>query len=340
MRRTGLVVVVMALVAGVSLGLAARAGFGGPDRCMVGRWNHHGCRGTAQALADGAPTNVRCVLSGSSQQVTYQAGEITLAGDLYRGRGAPPRPGLVLLHGGSVHGRRLPIVAVLADRFAKRGYTVLTPDLRGYGESEDPADLSDPAAFDFAQDVVSSLDLLESLPDVDRGRLYVVGHSFGAGIALAAQARDRRIAKLVLIGPPRRLQERFLDAGAADSAYVLARTQEDMQLPEQPSMTTWRPVIESVDIERYLDYWTRPGHIPLFLMDSEREDADDLAFLREIHGRMAPTVEYWTLPKTDHYLHTGRLLGRACYNAGVIGPFTDRVDAWLRRSGGAQQAER
>jgi pimeloyl-ACP methyl ester carboxylesterase len=317
------------ILALTALGFALRGGLGGEHRCILGRWDH-GCRGTARGLADGNMANVRCSLRAPPLTISFLSGSVTLAADLYHGAGAAPRPGVVLLHGGSIHGRRLPVIPVLARRFQALGYTVLAPDMRGYGESENPPDPSDPEAFNFALDVRASLDLLDALPSVDRERLYVIGHSFGAGVALAAQADDPRVRKLVLIGPPRRIQERFLDVDAVDTAYVLDRAQRDMRLPSRPSMASWRPVIEALDIERYLDHWSAPGHIPLLLVDSEREDAADRAFLERMYRHIAAPVDYWTVPGTDHYLHTGRLLGRDCYNSAVVSPFAERVDSWLR----------
>ena len=52
------------------------------------------------------------------------------------------------------------------------------------------------------EDVVAAISWLASQPEVDAGRMGLLGYSFGAGVALPVACRDKRIQAMVLISPP------------------------------------------------------------------------------------------------------------------------------------------
>jgi pimeloyl-ACP methyl ester carboxylesterase len=107
---------------------------------------------------------------------------------------APERPvrgtPVVLLHGLAVSHRYLmPTARGLATR-----HPVLVPDLPGFGLSGKPA-----AAYDVEQHAGHVAAWLEAL---DLARVAVLGHSFGAQVAVAlARRRPDAVAALVLAGP-------------------------------------------------------------------------------------------------------------------------------------------
>jgi pimeloyl-ACP methyl ester carboxylesterase len=72
------------------------------------------------------------------------------------------------------------------------GFRVVAPDLRGFGDSEKPADVSDYRIGRSVADMVAVLDALEI------ERAHVVGHDFGAGVAWAlAMMAPQRVNRLV-----------------------------------------------------------------------------------------------------------------------------------------------
>src|SRR6516165_2874135 len=96
------------------------------------------------------------------------------------GEGRP----VVLLHGFPDSGRLWRHqVPALADA----GYRVVVPDLRGYGQSDKPAEVDAYNLLFLAGDVAAVLDAL------DIGRAHVVGHDWGSALAwvMAAMAADR-----------------------------------------------------------------------------------------------------------------------------------------------------
>jgi pimeloyl-ACP methyl ester carboxylesterase len=100
------------------------------------------------------------------------------------GEGAP----LLLVHGyGVSHLEFRHVLGALAE-----GGRVLAPDLPGHGESEAPADYS----YDYPAIADTVADLLDGL---HLGRVAVLGHSMGGGVALQLAVRHAaRVERLLL----------------------------------------------------------------------------------------------------------------------------------------------
>ncbi len=266
-----------------------------------------------------------------SKTVSFLAGNLQLKGDLYLGNSPQEVPTILLLHGSSIFGRKLPFIPAVAQEFKKLGYNVFAIDLRSHGESEKPK-VYTPETFDFAQDVTAALDYLETeFPDRTQP-FYVVGHSFGAGVATAALARESRIKKVVLFAPPRRLQERFLNPEAKEKQKLLLRWQIDMQLDRPLNYPFWHPVMAALDLETYIESLEKPGHPPIFLIDAQQEPPEDLAFFEQMYQRISDSVDYWTIPQTGHYLNTGFILGWGAYHQPTVQRFVNRIDSWLQKT--------
>ncbi len=133
-----------------------------------------------------------------------------------------PGPAVLAIHG---HGPGKSHVCGLAEtaqpnadyarQLVRRGYVVLAPDLRCFGERVDagPADHYEcdtnlvhafmAGSVPLTQnlwDMARALDLLENHPLVDPGRLGVAGLSFGGTMALFLAACDQRVAAAVVSG--------------------------------------------------------------------------------------------------------------------------------------------
>jgi dienelactone hydrolase len=102
--------------------------------------------------------------------------------------------GVVVVHGaGSTRSDVLDQAAVLA----RGGYTLVLVDARGHGDSGG-------TAMDFGWygdlDIAAGTDFLASRPEVDAGRIGVVGFSMGGEEAIGAAAADPRIRAVVAEG--------------------------------------------------------------------------------------------------------------------------------------------
>lgn len=128
--------------------------------------------------------------------VRFASDGISLAGHLYRPPGAGPadRTPAVAMCGpfSSVKEQTLPHYA---ERLADAGYTVLTFDTRGFGESETapgrPRWHYD--SNEIVQDYCNAVTYLLTRPDVDPDRVGVVGVCMGGGYAVSVGARDKRV---------------------------------------------------------------------------------------------------------------------------------------------------
>jgi dienelactone hydrolase len=98
-----------------------------------------------------------------------------------------------------------------AKELAESGFVTLTPDLPCFGERANPDDA--PTAHYFAlasrlidgrtllakvlHEVSIGIDLLQSLPYVDKDRIGFIGHSYGGRTAIVSAAHDERIKAAV-----------------------------------------------------------------------------------------------------------------------------------------------
>jgi pimeloyl-ACP methyl ester carboxylesterase len=80
------------------------------------------------------------------------------------------------------------------------GFLVVRYDKRGVGQSGGRAESA--TILDYVDDARAVVAWLDKRRDVDKRRIAVVGHSEGAWVALAAAARDKRIAALVMLSGP------------------------------------------------------------------------------------------------------------------------------------------
>lgn len=246
-------------------------------------------------------------LATAGRPVTFKSDGLTLTATLYGDATETPKPGVLLLHGSTPHGRRLGMYRVLGQELAKAGYIVLAIDQRGYNWSDNPPTVNDAASFDFAGDVPAALTFLSTQPGVDEESLYLIGHSFGGDVAMTAVQQEERIDKLVIIGPGRRFFER---GGTPDEPEFDYFKRRDMRY-----MLLWQPIPDDVylsfrttlPLENHLDYFSQPDHVPTLFIDGELESMADRAFLQEMVSGMAGDVTYTTLKDSDHYANMGNI---------------------------------
>ena len=112
--------------------------------------------------------------------------EITLRGWLFPNPDAAAT--IVLVHG--LDGTRGGDLELVRDLLAE-GFAALTFDLRGHGES-DKAQMG--AGIHEQDDVLGAVDFLVTQRGVEPGRVFLLGHSYGAAIALMAGFRHPSVA--------------------------------------------------------------------------------------------------------------------------------------------------
>jgi dienelactone hydrolase len=87
-----------------------------------------------------------------------------------------------------------------ALELARRGYVTLAPDYPSFGDSKfdfSPRHGYASASMKAVWDNVRAIDLLETLPEVDAGRVGAIGHSLGAHNAIFTAVFDSRVRAVV-----------------------------------------------------------------------------------------------------------------------------------------------
>ncbi|MEZ4404978.1 MAG: alpha/beta hydrolase [Polyangiales bacterium] len=147
---------------------------------------------------------------------------------------------VVALHSGGMSSRQWRALGrVLSDR-----WRVVAPDLLGSGANP-PWDDARPFALSLEVDAVRAV--VEPL-----GPVHLVGHSYGALIAMKLAARDPSLARsLTLYEPPAfGLLDAERDADVADELYALER---------DPAFTDEATGGGDAWLERFIDWWSGAG---------------------------------------------------------------------------------
>ncbi|MGE0066514.1 MAG: alpha/beta fold hydrolase [Solirubrobacterales bacterium] len=135
----------------------------------------------------------RAATTEGPKRLTVESSGLRLAGDRWRASG-PERGTLLLLHGG---GQTRHSWDRSAAELQRTGWTSVTMDLRGHGESEwDPA--GDYSVDTIAVDTLATCRALGAGPDQD-GRPVLVGASMGGMAALLATRLDPECCRALVL---------------------------------------------------------------------------------------------------------------------------------------------
>ncbi len=131
------------------------------------------------------------------QAYTFQSDGLKLAGILHLPEKRPANgklPAFLVLHGfaGSKDDSHAELQARMIEDF---GYAAFRFDMRGCGTSEGAK--GQIRCFDQVADTKNALTFLASLPEIDSARIGVIGHSFGAAVAVYTAGIDERVACVV-----------------------------------------------------------------------------------------------------------------------------------------------
>ncbi|MBH1937335.1 alpha/beta fold hydrolase [Streptomyces sp. AV19] len=129
--------------------------------------------------------------------------------------GAGRHPPLLVMPGVWVGGRHL--YAREARRYARAGYLVVAYSPRGFGSSTGEVGTAGP---EDVADVSAVIDWAVRRWSADPGRVGLLGHSYGAGIALLGAAADPRVSAVVAVNGWAELEEAFFTNGTAHTAAV------------------------------------------------------------------------------------------------------------------------
>lgn len=181
--------------------------------------------------------------------VTVGQGDLTLPGTLSMPTSAGAHPAVVLVHGSGPHDRNETIgpnqpFRDLAWGLASRGIAVLRYEKRTRVYASRIA--AAPSGFTLREesedDALAAVTLLRMTPDIDRTRIFILGHSLGGMLAPRIAARDSGIAGVVILaGSTRPLDEILL----AQVDYI-ARLDDSISSEEEQRITALREGLAAV----------------------------------------------------------------------------------------------
>jgi pimeloyl-ACP methyl ester carboxylesterase len=186
---------------------------------------------------------------------------------------------------------------------AGRGYRVITPDLRGFGRSEQPAEVRSYTLRNVVADITALLDRL-GVPAA-----HVVGHDWGAAVAwLTAIMRPDRVRTLTAISVPHPL------APPTVRQYEMAWYQLFFQFEAVAEATLeyddWAALRELApgyrDIGRAIANLSRPGALTASMNWYRANVAPRMPGPRpQLPPVLAPTLGIWS--DGDRYLDGARM---------------------------------
>jgi|CXWL01.1.fsa_nt_gi pimeloyl-ACP methyl ester carboxylesterase len=284
-----------------------------------------------------APALPRAIVE---EPVRFPSGPLRLAGTLHRPAGPGPFPAVVLLHGSGTLERGNWSYRSWIEPFLGRGFAVLAFDRRDAGENlpPDPQPMPAPDLDTLAEDAVAAVDFLAARREIDGRRIGLSGGSQGGWVALAAAARSKQVAFLVLRAAPagtpaeQELQSVARRAEAQEPAAVVARAVAHTRLyftvvatgegwPELERSVArahaegWDGYVQTPEAPEHLGWWRRnhdfdprtfAAHIRVPVLAFYGE-ADDVVPADENAGRLAALLTgtdatIVTVPGADHGL--------------------------------------
>jgi len=179
------------------------------------------------------------------------------------------------------------------DYIARAGYDVWLVDVRGYGRSDRPKEIDEPADLnkpmvrttDAVEDVGSAVDAILRERHIDK--LNLIGWSWGATImGMYTAGHNEKVAKLVLYAPQWvRTEPALTDKGGALGAYRIVSIAD--------AKTRWLTGVAS----EYRDSLIPPGWFEQWADATFKTDPwgdkQDPKKLRAPNGVIADTRDYW-----------------------------------------------
>jgi pimeloyl-ACP methyl ester carboxylesterase len=316
-RQAGIVLVLIVLF--LTVGAAGLA--------LSRTWNGQQLMALIKA---GGLANVRVAARIEADPVVLASRGVVMRGSLYRPTTAGLLPGLILVHGQTPQGRRLPLYVLLARELADRGYAVLALDLPGFGESDMPLRPDDLASWDARADIIEAVDYLRGLPFIDPERIGVLGHSMGANLAAGAGALDRRIQTVVAVGPPHPAAEGWIVDGMPNQAHFHEAFSRSRGFDQPLPLETFRAWVSLLDMQTYLNHYGGPSHQPLLLIDASRDPRVRKESNARLTELISETKRYITIPNTNHYNNTAGIGSLIFYDRIAMDILVDEIDLWLR----------
>jgi len=179
------------------------------------------------------------------EEVTFTSGGLKLAGTLTLPEGDGPFPAVILISGSGAQTRDEDIFGFkvfrrLADHLTRNGIAVLRYDDRGVGGSE--GNLLECTTACLAEDARAAVAFLQGRPEIDRGRIGLLGHSEGGLVAAMVAASSADVSFVVLLAGPSLPGEEILKRQLALIMRAQGASEEDIARAQERQARTFAAV--------------------------------------------------------------------------------------------------
>jgi len=224
----------------------------------------------------------------NEERVSFVSDGVRLAGIVRIPTGVKPgerRPAFLVLHG---FGSNKSAENVLGPCgvLESFGYVTLRFDMRGCGESE--GERGHLICLDQVQNTRDAFTFLNEHPLVQRGRIGLIGSSFGAAIAIYAGAVDERVAAVISSGGWGHGERKFRGQHPSPEAWArfTAMLTEGKRHRERTGKSLMVPRMEIVPIPPGLKRQVVPGSLQEFTAETAQSMFDFRA--EEVVHRISP----------------------------------------------------
>ncbi len=295
-------------------------------------------------VQDGKHKKIPYTRSFTRKKVSFPRSDgITIAGYIYTSeQTAENSPVILLLHGNYPAGQLFPLYPVLAAELAKKGFIVMSIDFAGFGISGDPFIHNNPVDLSMRSETIEAINYLYNSEDL-QGDIILLGHSMGATPALWVGLADPRVKTIVVIGPPRRVRERFhFDTDINLFWWWTGKIRENQYgistLPAWYSKNYMVKNILSRDII-YLLPELRRGHKSILFVDGGKETREDKIFLEQYVKSCGHPVSLLRLPKAGHNCNVSFNKTSILYDPETMRQLTTTINKWSKKWVVSQEEE-
>jgi len=230
---------------------------------------------------------------------------------------------VILVHGSTALGRRASFPRLLAQQLHSHGLAVLAPDLRGFGNADDPV-LPLEGSVGWEEDVLETVRYAVRTGKTQADRFVYVGHSLGAGVILNAARLEPHPRAVVALGATANLER----DGIEWLRPFATRRFRDMRLvPDERSLDVMAAYLLGLDAPSQLE---SPGLPPILFVYGDRENRS--ARLPRQVWDQGDSLQLYIVPNAGHTYNIMPALGPVVfYNRPVLDQLGSVIAQWVER---------